>query len=135
MSSVSAMPESVETAGRSSGAPKEQLGPTVSGRAWRIAAQKASTEWPERLRPDMSVSVIEIISGTSVPRASPASMAARTPAFALSVRSEEHTSELQSLMRNSYAVFCLKTKHIPQNSTNNHNYTHHLTNSTTHTTD
>src|SRR3546814_2370971 len=25
------------------------------------------------------------------------------------VRSEEHTSELQSLMRNSYAVFCLKT--------------------------
>src|SRR3546814_4695437 len=25
-------------------------------------------------------------------------------------RSEEHTSELQSLMRNSYAVFCLNTK-------------------------
>src|SRR3546814_4464751 len=29
---------------------------------------------------------------------------------ALPVRSEEHTSELQSLMRNSYAVFCLKKK-------------------------
>src|SRR3546814_20575630 len=28
----------------------------------------------------------------------------------LSVRSEEHTSELQSLMRISYAVFCLKKK-------------------------
>src|SRR3546814_6139495 len=27
-----------------------------------------------------------------------------------SPRSEEHTSELQSLMRTSYAVFCLKTK-------------------------
>src|SRR3546814_7910723 len=27
-----------------------------------------------------------------------------------SVRSEEHTSELQSLKRNSYAVFCLKKK-------------------------
>src|SRR3546814_2283900 len=26
-------------------------------------------------------------------------------------RSEEHTSELQSLMRISYALFCLKTKH------------------------
>src|SRR3546814_5267326 len=26
-------------------------------------------------------------------------------------RSEEHTSELQSLMRNSYAVFCLKKTH------------------------
>src|SRR3546814_5582468 len=29
-----------------------------------------------------------------------------------STRSEEHTSELQSLMRISYAVFCLKTKTI-----------------------
>src|SRR3546814_10244696 len=28
------------------------------------------------------------------------------------VRSEEHTSELQSLMRNSYAVFCLKKKQV-----------------------
>src|SRR3546814_5022897 len=28
----------------------------------------------------------------------------------LAGRSEEHTSELQSLMRNSYAVFCLKKK-------------------------
>src|SRR3546814_7337858 len=27
------------------------------------------------------------------------------------IRSEEHTSELQSLMRISYAVFCLTTKH------------------------
>src|SRR3546814_10369279 len=33
------------------------------------------------------------------------------------VRSEEHTSELQSLMRISYAVFCLKKKRIQQ--TNN----------------
>src|SRR3546814_10165169 len=29
---------------------------------------------------------------------------------ALHTRSEEHTSELQSLMRNSYAVFCLNKK-------------------------
>src|SRR3546814_3410233 len=29
-------------------------------------------------------------------------------------RSEEHTSELQSLMRISYAVFCLKKKNIGQ---------------------
>src|SRR3546814_8719783 len=26
------------------------------------------------------------------------------------IRSEEHTSEIKSLMRNSYAVFCLKNK-------------------------
>src|SRR3546814_7603351 len=30
-------------------------------------------------------------------------------------RSEEHTSELQSLMRNSYAVFCLKKKNYTTN--------------------
>src|SRR3546814_7402996 len=32
------------------------------------------------------------------------------PAISQKVRSEEHTSELQSLMRLSYAVFCLKKK-------------------------
>src|SRR3546814_4802636 len=31
-------------------------------------------------------------------------------------RSEEHTSELQSLMRISYAVFCLKKKNIQHNT-------------------
>src|SRR3546814_5000235 len=31
-------------------------------------------------------------------------------------RSEEHTSELQSLMRNSYAVFCLKKKKSKRHS-------------------
>src|SRR3546814_7965701 len=30
------------------------------------------------------------------------------------IRSEEHTSELQSLMRISYAVFCLKNTHKPK---------------------
>src|SRR3546814_1408935 len=34
-------------------------------------------------------------------------------------RSEEHTSELQSLMRNSYAVFCLKKKNQNTNTTTN----------------
>src|SRR3546814_9053452 len=33
----------------------------------------------------------------------------------LHARSEEHTSELQSLMRNSYAVFCLKKKNKAHN--------------------
>src|SRR3546814_5151762 len=32
-----------------------------------------------------------------------------------SIRSEEHTSELQSLMRISYAVFCLKKQKTHQN--------------------
>src|SRR3546814_9163176 len=33
-----------------------------------------------------------------------------TPGGFTETRSEEHTSELQSLMRNSYAVLCLQTK-------------------------
>src|SRR3546814_8132123 len=40
--------------------------------------------------------------------------AAMMPAILL--RSEEHTSELQSLMRTSYAVFCLKKKTIKKNT-------------------
>src|SRR3546814_1469012 len=66
-------------------------------------------------------------------------------------RSEEHTSELQSLMRNSYAVFCLKKKkktkyqNVPNNiqktvhNKKTYKYKHHThiniihpTNTTTH---
>src|SRR3546814_8882525 len=44
-------------------------------------------------------------------------------------RSEEHTSELQSLMRISYAVFCLKKKknHNTQHTNSHHNTKHTLT--------
>src|SRR3546814_7644914 len=37
------------------------------------------------------------------------------PASTTRIRSEEHTSELQTLMRNSYAVFCLKQKNKKTN--------------------
>src|SRR3546814_3268250 len=37
--------------------------------------------------------------------------------YAYWARSEEHTSELQSLMRISYAVFCLKKKNTQTNNT------------------
>src|SRR3546814_10203714 len=44
----------------------------------------------------------------------------------LPARSEEHTSELQSLMRISYAVFCLKKKNnLKQAFKTNHNATTH----------
>src|SRR3546814_6758189 len=55
-------------------------------------------------------------------------------------RSEEHTSELQSLMRISYAVFCLKKKTQKQQKRLNqqekytviqHKNNHHCTNNTT----
>src|SRR3546814_9498672 len=42
------------------------------------------------------------------------------PRLGRPIRSEEHTSELQSLMRNSYAVFCLtKKKNIHTQNTAN----------------
>src|SRR3546814_9949488 len=51
---------------------------------------------------------------TNVPISSPRSTRSSTPG-----RSEEHTSELQSLMRTSYAVFCLNKK----NTVRKHTYT------------
>src|SRR3546814_5281404 len=44
---------------------------------------------------------------------------AETPGFHAGIgqRSEEHTSELQSLMRISYAVFCLKKKNLTSSTT------------------
>src|SRR3546814_7825093 len=43
------------------------------------------------------------------------------------LRSEEHTSELQSLMRISYAVFCLKKKITSNNNLYTHITRHTLT--------
>src|SRR3546814_1410208 len=56
------------------------------------------------------------------------------PSMTCLIRSEEHTSELQSLMRISYAVFCLKkkTKNKETSSTKHtqtvkqHNYPEHI---------
>src|SRR3546814_7617371 len=45
-----------------------------------------------------------------VGRTLPSSSGSQSIWFLNTPRSEEHTSELQSLMRISYAVFCLKTK-------------------------
>src|SRR3546814_5916573 len=56
--------------------------------------------------------------------ASPEDQAAQAEAWT-AARSEEHTSELQSLMRISYAVFCLKKKNY---KTNNINTQHKKTN-------
>src|SRR3546814_3829889 len=42
----------------------------------------------------------------------------------LAGRSEEHTSELQSLMRISYAVFCLKKKTMDKQYTSDHVSSH-----------
>src|SRR3546814_1412279 len=54
------------------------------------------------------------VTATTTPKPPPCLTRPRVP------RSEEHTSELQSLMRISYAVFCLKKK----------NHLHHMYNTT-----
>src|SRR3546814_7694459 len=46
--------------------------------------------------------------------------------FDIEVRSEEHTSELQSLMRISYAVFCLKKKRSTKNELHRYRHIHTL---------
>src|SRR3546814_10009419 len=65
--------------------------------------------------------------GTS-PRSAESAASIPNPGMLKIVRSEEHTSELQSLMRISYAVFCLKKKKHHHNKklyTSNIN-THHI---------
>src|SRR3546814_1660492 len=54
----------------------------------------------------------------------------RRPIFpSVGCRSEEHTSELQSLMRISYAVFCLKKNKTSYTTTHKiTSHTHHTTN-------
>src|SRR3546814_8820483 len=46
----------------------------------------------------------------------------KCPECSDAVRSEEHTSELQSLMRNSYAGFCLKKKKYRTSSKEQRNH-------------
>src|SRR3546814_2232644 len=51
----------------------------------------------------------------------------RSPISGSSDRSEEHTSELQSLMRISYAVFCLKQQKKKKETHTNEKYTEQQT--------
>src|SRR3546814_4108318 len=69
----------------------------------RIADLRAVENW---LRMSLSM-LASPIQGREVPRATIATLKSF---MGSAMRSEEHTSELQSLMRISYAVFCLKKK-------------------------
>src|SRR3546814_2569119 len=102
-----------------------------------ILARPASTvrageeRWVARRLADLGVPILRTLTGTAVfegadlmwldPRTAMIGLGLRTNEEAASQiattleeigveRSEEHTSELQSLMRISYAVFCLKKK-------------------------
>src|SRR3546814_8361074 len=75
--------------------------PDLEARIVEIEQRNVQAPWPE------SAALIEAL-GPEVAQASP-EQRARVELVRLR-RSEEHTSELQSLMRTSYAVFCLKKK-------------------------
>src|SRR3546814_7154733 len=85
----------------------------VAGRGFRRSYTRAAG-WREtssastKLPSTPSVTVLPIARSTGIDDS----------ASRKNTRSEEHTSELQSLMRNSYAVFCLKKK-------KNHQLQHH----------
>src|SRR3546814_8819327 len=61
--------------------------------------------------PFVLVAVTSALGGLD-PKLSLASASLGAPPLRTFIRSEEHTSELQSLMRISYAVFCLKKKQM-----------------------
>src|SRR3546814_3104521 len=75
-------------------------------------------------RPTTAMPAASAVSQTGVQRRSRS-----WPSSCRGERSEEHTSELQSLMRISYAVFCLKKK--KQTKTHTHTIPHPTTTSTT----
>src|SRR3546814_9554889 len=85
--------------------------PTEKVRAIRLAAN-AATPTTNTFEPRRSNGVMFAVGIAMKESSSGAWPAVKTNASStpVSARSEEHTSELQSLMRNSYAVFCLKKK-------------------------
>src|SRR3546814_5182297 len=77
------------------------------GMRWETASQFLARQ----ATVDVEIRGVKIPAGAAV---SLASGSANRDEDIFDNRSEEHTSELQSLMRNSYAVFCLKKKKITQ---------------------
>src|SRR3546814_7445599 len=85
----------------------------------RVDFRKHSVSWPKRSSVGKASAICRWRSksedrsgGGNYPHRHVWTKRASSSVFGASVRtrSEEHTSELQSLMRNSYAVFCLKKK-------------------------
>src|SRR3546814_1386258 len=74
--------------------------PTLSFYRWLYERIGADFTWTaRRLMPDAELTAVIADPAVEI--------------YVLLVRSEEHTSELQSLMRISYAVFCLNKKKTP----------------------
>src|SRR3546814_8382625 len=86
--------------------PRPAAGARRPGRAMSRAMHRSLFARIEAKRDDLVALTRDLI---RFPTVNPPGEA-YTPCAEYLGRSEEHTSELQSLMRNSYAVFCLKKK-------------------------
>src|SRR3546814_8401035 len=89
----------------------------VSNLGWPVEPRHGFNNALEALLQQLRIAeTINLLQGRHSPKRNrlrwfaPWKLAATLAAVAVSLRSEEHTSELQSLMRISYAVFCLKKK-------------------------
>src|SRR3546814_4664167 len=98
------------------------------GQLLDITNEKNSSRWlagcPDQV-PEIESAHASFVNHNDIPRQEILLVVARNESHGLAHlagiridrRSEEHTSELQSLMRISYAVFCLKKKTITQTTT------------------
>src|SRR3546814_2406625 len=82
--------------------------PKAHGQAMMSTAIAFKSAWPKRGSGPTSIQMTKVATATST---TPGTNHPETRS-----RSEEHTSELQSLMRISYAVFCLKKKKTRNNT-------------------
>src|SRR3546814_3586271 len=89
------------------GLPRERGG---AGRRRRLRAVARSASGEHKRRHDTERARAHFVSGLTERSTPPFSSRKSIDALPSGARSEEHTSELQSLMRISYAVFGLKKK-------------------------
>ena len=84
MGSMPSMPSLESTAVQAaiSAAPRAQFNPTARGRACRTECQNAATVWPDNRRPEASVTVPLMITGSRSPVCSMSSSKANSAALA-----------------------------------------------------
>src|SRR3546814_2074512 len=100
--------------------PKVLISDELSDRAAEIFRERGvEVDVKTGLKPDELKAIIGEYDGLAIRSATKVTAEIVAAADRLKVvRSEEHTSELQSLMRISYAVFCLKKKTKTTNKDN-----------------
>src|SRR3546814_1662145 len=78
---------------------------------------RVSSEWFSRPDDERYLSLSDLHAAVKARADRATARTVQTRDVRVEARSEEHTSELQSLMRISYAVFCLKKQNTPPTST------------------